>query len=164
MQEDKDKLYQRLHPGIMIISDDEEHPYLYGQVLGFFHVNVKNDGPNSLLSGDVEASVPVVWVRWLKLDQEAPRQSGFHSLRYPSVSFYDCNHPDAFGFIHPDEIVRAVHLIPRFKFGRTAEYLGAMPGTQPEAEGEDWKHFNVNMWVIVHYTIPPLPYYAHQPD
>ena len=154
MQEDKDKLYQRLHPGIMIISDDEEHPYLYGQVLGFFHVNIKNNGPNSMLERDVEVSVPVVWIRWLKLDQEALRQSGFHSLRYPSVSFYDRDHPDAFGFVHPDEIVRAVHLIPRFKFGRTGEHLDGTSRAQPEAEGEDWKHFNVNMWVTPLYHSP----------
>ena len=68
-----------------------------------------------------------------------------YSLRYPSVSFGESKDPDAFGFVHPDEIVRAIHLIPRFKFGRTAEYLEGLSKGHSETERDDWKHFNVNM-------------------
>jgi len=34
MQEDHDRIYQRLHPDIMVLSDDEEHPYLYSAPSG----------------------------------------------------------------------------------------------------------------------------------
>ena len=86
----------------------------------------------------------MAWVCWFKLDR-SQGPSGFHSLWYPSVSFGESKGPEAFGFVHPDEIVRAIHLIPRFKFGQTAEYLEGPSKGRPETERDDWKHFNVNM-------------------
>jgi hypothetical protein len=144
MQEGSDRILQRKYPGIMVLSDNEEHPYLYGQVLDLFHIKVKNNGPYTLLHNGSEAILPIVWIRWFKVDG-ADGQQGFHSLRYPSVSFCKSDEPDAFGLIHPDEIVRAVHLIPRFKYGHTNEYLSGNSKARPEAESSDWKHFNVNM-------------------
>ena len=85
MQDDKDKLYQRLQPDIMVLSDDEEHPYMYGRVIDLFHVNVTNNGPNSLLPINETAMLQMAWVHWFKLDT-SQGASGFHSLRYPTVS------------------------------------------------------------------------------
>lgn len=106
MQEDQDTIYQRFHPDVMVLlCDNNEHPYLYGRVLDIFHVDVKNNGPGSILEVDTIVTIPLVWIRWFKLDSQANCQSGFSHLRHPSVSFYDCTHQDAFGLIHPDEIV-----------------------------------------------------------
>ena len=147
MLEDQDKIYQRRQPDIMVLSDDDEHPYMYARILDLFHVNVRNNGPNTLLPPDNPiAVVQMAWVRWFKLDRHLG-QPGFHSLQYPSVSFYNSNHPDAFGFIHPDEIVRAANLIPSFKFAQTAEYLDGPSKARPKDVEKDWKHFNVNMYV-----------------
>ena len=145
MQESSDRILQRKYPGVMVLSDDKDHPYLYGQVLDLFNVRVKNNGPYTLLPNGCDASLPIVWIRWFKLDG-TDGQPGFHSLRYPSVSFCRSDEPDAFGLIHPDEIIRAVHLIPRFKFGHTDEYLSGNSKARPEAESSDWKHFSVNMY------------------
>lgn len=144
MQDGKDKIYQRRYPDVMVLSDDEEHPYLYGRILDFFHVTVMNNGPNSLLPKDEHATLHMAWVRWYKHDTSLG-PSGFTSLRYPTVSFYKGNEPDAFGFIHPDEIIRAAHLIPSFKSGSTVEYLAGPSKGRPEGEVSDWKYFNVNM-------------------
>jgi hypothetical protein len=145
MLEDQDKIYQRRYPDIMVLSDDDEHPYMYARILDLFHVNATNTGPNSILPPDDSgAMVQMAWVRWFKLDRR-PGPSGFHSLRYPSVSFYESCSPDAFGFIHPDEIIRAVHLIPSFKSGQTVQYLDGPSKARPEIEDRDWEHFNVNM-------------------
>ena len=128
----------------MVLSDDEEHPYLYGRVIDIFHINVRNSGPCTLLADGSDATLPMVWVHWLKHDRtQGP--SGFNSLRYPSVSFCNSDEPEAFGLIHPDEIIRAVHLIPRFEFGQTDEYLSVPSKGRPQGEKQDWKHFNVNM-------------------
>jgi len=144
MQGGKDKIYQRRHPDVMVLSDDEEHPYLYGRILDFFHVEVTNSGPNSLLTKDEPAMLQMAWVRWFKLDtSQGP--SGFCSLRYPTLSFHRGNEPDAFGFIHPDDIIRAVHLIPSFKAGSTDEYLDGPSKGRLEGEVTDWKYFSVNM-------------------
>jgi len=145
MQEGRDRIYQRRYPDVMVLSDDEEHPHLYGRVLDFFHVNVTNDSPDTLLPSDSNPAVlQMAWVRWFKLNT-SPGPSGFRSLRYPSVSFYEAQEADAFGFIHPDEIIRAVHLIPAFKLGRTGDYLTNPSKGRPEAEVDDWRAFNVNM-------------------
>jgi len=161
MQEDQDRIYQHRYPDVMVLSDDEEHPYLYGRVLDFFHAIAKNDSPSTLLSADNDTAVlQMAWVRWFKLNRpEGP--SGFCSLRYPSVSFYEGHELDAFGFIHPDEIIRAVHLIPAFKLGRTKEYLGTPSMGRPEAKDGDWRAFHVNMYVLHSFPIPCSVWFAH---
>ena len=69
MQQDKDKIRQCKYSGVMVLADDEKHPYLYGQVLDLFHVRVKNNGPHTLLPGGSEAILLMVWVCWFKLDR-----------------------------------------------------------------------------------------------
>lgn len=144
MHEDQDKLNQRRYQDVMVLSDDEDHPYLYGRVLDVFHAKVTNGAPNTILDEEAIGKLPVVWIRWFKLDRPQGLP-GFNSLRYPSVSFYKSEEPDAFGFIHPDEIVRAVHLIPSFKYGRTERYLEGPSKGRPETDDKDWEHFSVNM-------------------
>lgn len=144
MREEQDKLNQAQYQDIMVLSDDEDHPYLYGRVLDFFHAKVTNCAPNTILHNRVMCTLPMVWIHWFKLDSSQELR-GFTSLRYPSVSFCSSDEPDAFGFIHPDEIVRAVHLIPGFKSGHTTAYLKGPSKGRPEKENEDWKHFKVNM-------------------
>ena len=144
MREDKDVMNKRKHPGIMVASDDEKHPYLYGSVIDLFHIKVRNRGPYSLFPDGGDPTLPIVWVRWFKHNVTGG-PSGFHSLRYPSISFCKSDEPDAFGLIHPDEIIRAVHLIPRFNSGCTDEYLNVPSWAHPGAEQTDWRQFNVNM-------------------
>ena len=159
MLEGQDKVYQRRYPDVMVLSDDEEHPYMYGRVLDFFHVNVRNNGPDSLLLPDTkDPMLQMAWIHWFKIS-EPQTLSGFHSLRYPSVSFYESHDPDAFGFVHPDEIIRAVHLIPSFKSGQTSDYLSVPSKARPDIESQDWKQFQVNMYVgsssIIFHTDTP---------
>jgi hypothetical protein len=153
MRGDQDKIYQRNFPDVMVLSDDEGHPYMYGRVLNFFHAEVINHSPIAIPLGDSTAMVQMVWIHWFKLDNK-PRAPGFHSLRFPSVSFYEGNHQDAFGFLHPDEIIRATHLIPRFKFGRTNRYIDVSSKARPDKEDQDWMHFSVNMYVITVQSHP----------
>lgn len=141
MRKEQQILYQRLLPDIMILSNEEAHPYTYARILDLFHVRVKNSGLNSILNPEEEAELPAVWVRWFKPEES----QGFHALRYPSVSFYKEGDPDAFGFVHPDDILRGVHLIPHFKFGHTTEYLSGPSKGRPEPEKQDWTHYNINM-------------------
>ena len=64
---------------------------------------------------------------------------------HPSVSFCRAKEHDAFGLIHPDEIIRMVHLIPRFKLLRTVEFLAGPTAARPKGEEDDWRGFSVNM-------------------
>ena len=149
MRDGEDRMCQRLHPDIMVLSDSNEHPYLYGRVIDIFHANVGNSAGNSILTGGNDmARLEMVWVRWFRVAEPSSEGlQGFHTLRYPSVTFCRADEPDAFGLIHPDEIVRAVHLIPRFKLLRTAEYLAGPSVARPKGEEDDWRGFSVNMYV-----------------
>ena len=143
MQKSEVKIYQRNYPDVMVLSNDNEHPYLYGHIIDIYHVDVRNNASNTILDGDT-ARLEVVWIQWFK--PEVPDgPAGFHSLRNPSVTFYPTDDPDAFGFIHPDEILREVHLIPNFKFGRTERYLMGPSDGRPEGEADDWISFSINM-------------------
>jgi hypothetical protein len=147
MRRCEERLYQRLHPDVMVLSDDDEHPYIYGRIIDIFHMEVRNDALDSILQAmDSEpARLEVAWVRWFKL--LAPDGSpGFHSLRHPPVAFYPGNDPDAFGFIHPDEIIRQVHMIPHFKHGQTQGDLGGSLSGRPENGTDDWKQYCINMY------------------
>jgi len=143
MQGDEDRIYTKHHPNIMVLSDDDEHPYSYGHVLDLFHIGVMNNGPNSILTdGTRVATLEMVWVHWYTLSKpQGP--SGFHSLRYPSVSLCDSNDSDAFGLIHPDDIVRCVHIIRDFNYGNAAESSGPASDKGQEV---DTAQFCVNMY------------------
>ena len=136
MQEKEDAIYPKDYPGIMVLSSEDDHPYLYARVLDLFHVNVINSRHNSIF-GTEPCRIEMVWVHWYELEQQQ-EPSGFHSLRYPSLSLSDNARGDAYGLIHPDEIVRRAHLIPNFN--------ALHPGM------EDHERVQVNMSVIVHLS------------
>src|ERR1700761_8122793 len=63
-----------------------------------------------------------LFVRWFGLDTEEP--GGGKAKRLHQIGFLDGDDPSAFGFLDPADVVRAVHLIPRFLFGWTGDLLG----------------------------------------
>jgi len=110
----EDTLYAKEHPGIMVICPDSDgHPYLYGRILDIFHMEVENDGGNALFVDNGRIRVDMVWVHWYECNQRKG-PSSFNSLRYPSISLCPDSEPESYGLIHPDEIVRRVHLIQDF--------------------------------------------------
>jgi hypothetical protein len=58
------------------------------------------------------------------------------------------------GFVDPSRVIRAAHILPAFKYGRTDIYLGPSIARIPQAEGrdgedladdEDWTFYYVGM-------------------
>lgn len=83
---------------ISAIEDDggsEHHEFWYAQVLGIFSAQCR------LRSADANTltRLDFLWVRWYGRD---PDEEG----------------PGAFGFINPTDVIRAMHLIPAFTWGR----------------------------------------------
>jgi hypothetical protein len=61
------------------------------------------------------------------------------------VGFVDGNSDEAFGFINPSDVLRAVHLIPSFISGQISE-IGISPkARRPEEENQDYIRYYVNM-------------------
>jgi len=45
----------------------------------------------------------------------------------------------------PDEVIRASHLIPAFRYGQTNEFLSADSFGRAADELEDYRYFYINM-------------------
>ena len=75
-------------------------------------------------------------------------QAGFKQKRLHRLEFISSTDDSAFGFMDPDEVIRASHLIPAFRYGPTVEFLsGESFGRAPE-ELDDYRYFHINMCSI----------------
>ncbi|KAL0577345.1 hypothetical protein V5O48_004644 [Marasmius crinis-equi] len=109
----------RRRPHFMTLAsgDNPSHPYIYGRVLGIYHVNVMylDDNPARRTIQRME----VLFVRWFEVDSSFP--SGWRAKRLTRLQFLA--QEEAFGFVDPEAIIRASHLIPAFAHGRTGDLL-----------------------------------------
>ena len=77
---------------------------------------------------------------------------GFFTRRLHRIGFIDAATGGAFGFIDPAQVIRSVHLVPAFHYGRIDDLLlGPSIARQysiddDDREGNtDWRYFYVNM-------------------
>ncbi|KAL1724716.1 hypothetical protein EV714DRAFT_222555, partial [Schizophyllum commune] len=137
----QDLLNPRTHADFMVLSDnDEEHPYWYGRVLGIFHADVLDVA----VVGSCSQRIEFAYVRWFAMDKSY--RHGFRAKRLPRVHFLPAEDADAFGFIDPKDIIRAVHAIPAFAHGRTAMHLPGQTMARPHGESDDWKYHYISMF------------------
>ena len=68
--------------------------------------------------------------------------------RAPWVVFLPSNDVSAFGFLDPDEVIRASHLIPAFRYGPTEEFLSGESFGRAPGELDDYRYFYINMYGI----------------
>ncbi|KAF7982631.1 hypothetical protein HWV62_27057 [Athelia sp. TMB] len=74
-------------------------------------------------------------------------RSGVKAKRLPRIGFVpDEPGHDAFGYINPSEIIRAVHLMPVFAYEKTKGLLGRSIARQSKGGDEDWHYYYVNIW------------------
>ncbi len=151
MRRDQDSVNPRTHADIMVLSPEDTiegakdpdlgHPYWYARVVGIFHAKVRYFGPGSM-SSDMQ-KVEFLWVRWFGRDLSA--RGGFGKRRLHRIGLADSEQPGAFGFLDPGLVIRSVHLIPAFHYGRTTAKLGPSILRQPQELDEDWDLYYVNM-------------------
>jgi hypothetical protein len=142
---DQDTINIRTHSDIMVLANQAEdpenrHPYWYARVIGIFHAMVFRVG-----SGTAFKQIDFMWVCWYGLDMHA--RSGFKARRLHQLGFLDSNTDmGAFGFIDPLDVIRAVHLIPAFHFGKTSALLLSPSLARRDDEGnEDYQRYYINM-------------------
>jgi hypothetical protein len=135
---ESETLNPRTHADIMTLSQGEVHPYEYSRILGIFRVKVLH--PN--LENRTQA-VDILWVRFYEFDKEY--QGGWKVRRYHRVHFARNTNQDAFGFLNPQDVLRAAHLIPAFQCGRTRALLPRSLARWGSEGDEDWKYYHVNM-------------------
>ncbi|KIK26402.1 hypothetical protein PISMIDRAFT_274760 [Pisolithus microcarpus 441] len=147
LRRDQDSLNPRTHADVMVLSHETEenpHPYWYARIIGIFHLDVRFNGPE--LDDHSTKRMDVLWVRWFARDRNF--KSGWAARRLPRIGFYPQDDlANAFGFIDPNDIVRAVHLIPAYHFGRTKDLLPPSIARRKPDNNEDWEWYYVNMFV-----------------
>ncbi|KAI0063164.1 hypothetical protein BV25DRAFT_453896, partial [Artomyces pyxidatus] len=151
MRRQQDSVNPRTHPDIMVLSRedgaeagaDDVHPFWYARVVRIFHVEVRHRGPASTSFNS--RRMDVLWIRWFGLDMDAP--GGWATKRLHGVSFIPDDDGGAFGFLDPDQVIRGVHLLPAFHFGRTTLRLGPSIARKATENDEDYEKFYVGMFV-----------------
>ena len=138
----QDSLNPRTHGDIMVLSDDDvTHPYWYARIVGIFHAMVVKTGPKA--KSREPKKMEFLFVRWFGLDYE--ELGGWKAKKLHQIGFVEGD--GAFGFVDPADVIRAVHLIPRFTQGRTKEMLGPSFARSILDKDEDWVRYYVNMYV-----------------
>jgi hypothetical protein len=91
---------------------DNHHPFWYVHVLGVYHANVIY-----IEEGNTDHSpcrLNFLWVHWYKLTDD---NAGWGSWQLDTVSFPLMSCEDSFGFLNPDDVIQASHIIPCMKEG-----------------------------------------------
>lgn len=130
------------HHNVMVLCSDNDigcqgQRYIYGRVLGVYHVNVIITG-----HGMVDYTpnrVEFLWIRWYSaLDQRSDwSTSTLDRLNFPPLA-----DEHSFDFIDPADVLRSCHIIPRFNSGKKHEDglgLSACAGDK-----NDWREYYVN--------------------
>lgn len=140
------------HGDVMVLSPENEddnidpHPYWHARVLGIYHVNVRHTGPTS--KSREPKKMEFLFVRWFGRDSDP--KPGWRAKRLIRLGFVPGNDGSAFGFLDPSQVIRAVHLIPAFHWGRVmTKYLQRSPIARGnENPDEDWQVYYLGMYVI----------------
>jgi hypothetical protein len=146
LRRDQDSVNPRTHPYIMLLSREETgggpagHPYWYARIIGIYHTFVTHSGPHS--RSNKRQRMDFLHVRWL--GDEANYNSGWKIRRLHRLCFLDSHVARAFGFVDPSEVIRGVHLIPAFEYGRTKLLLPRSIARPETDQDEDWAAFYVN--------------------
>ena len=91
-------------------------------------------------------SKEVLWVRRFRHDKSY--RAGFKQKHLHHVEFLPSNDDSNFGFLDPDEVIHASHLIPTFCYGATEEFLIEESFGHAPGELEDYRYFYINIYSI----------------
>ncbi|KAK7000945.1 hypothetical protein R3P38DRAFT_3218184 [Favolaschia claudopus] len=112
----------RTHADIMTLAPDsddtpDDHPFCYARIIGVFHF-------------------PFGFAAFVSTAPTKAASSG-------NIEFFPDSDPNAYGFLDPDEVIRASHLIPAFHHGPTdpVEYTTL---ARKGDEFDDWRFHYVN--------------------
>lgn len=135
----------------MVYASEDEgdpHPFWYARVLHVFHVNII-----SAPTADFRARcgyrgrMDIMWVRWFGRDLLSP--AGWKACKLDTIGYIEPSPRSAqsFGFLDPELIVRACHLIPAYKYGFTKHFIPQSSHWDDAAKG-DWRFYYVMRYVL----------------
>lgn len=156
-----DSLNPRRQADFIVASKDPlhaDHPYQYGRVLGIFHVMVSHRGRNATTA--TPQLMHFLLVRWFTLDynDDGSSTGGWKSKRLHRLSFAPANNPShpAFSILDPAAIIRAIHIVPAFRYGRTESLLPSSPiarvSNNLKYHNSDWDTFYVERFKLYFWS------------
>ncbi|KAG7089149.1 hypothetical protein E1B28_010855 [Marasmius oreades] len=125
-------------------NTEETHPFWYARVIGIFHAQIlRRDREHA---SQKPQHMEFLWLQWLGM--EPGYRSGRHLARLPKVGFVP-EDDEAFGFLEPDAVIQASHLIPQFSMGRGNDLLSTTDPTAACTQDEhgNWLNFYVDIFV-----------------
>ncbi len=150
VRRDQDSINPRTRSDVIVLANDNDpkrtHPYWYARIIGIFHADVRYNDPSGNTSLMKPFRVDFLWVRWYGVDTK--HKSGFKAKRPHWVGFVDSSSPKAFGFLDPNDVIRAVHLLPVYKLGRTPDFLPPSIARRPSEHDEIMKGI---LWICKCY-------------
>ena len=134
------------HRDIMMLannaSDDEGvekvHPFCYARILGIYHVNVIYTGTGMV--DYVAHRLNFLWVRWYQYSKA--QSIGWRDYQLDMLHFLPMAHEHAFGFVDPQDVIRAGHILPAFKRGKS--HADGISISRCAGDGADWQNYFVN--------------------
>ncbi|KAG2336862.1 hypothetical protein BDR05DRAFT_978682 [Suillus weaverae] len=134
----QDSLNPHVHADIMVLAYEESqpsklapHPYWYARIVGILHVY----------------HIDFLWVCWFC--QDSNHNSGWAVRRLHWIGFFDAHQvgAEAFGLVDPQQVIRAVHLIPAYNKHYTYSLLPPSIAQQPRDLDTDFNWYYVNQFV-----------------
>ena len=120
------------------LGQENRHPFWYARVMAIYHVNVVYIGEGN--ADFLPRRLDFLWVRWYELlDHE-----DWSPQRLDRVSFMDVADEHAFGFLDPDDVLRACHIIPAFREGLACDIGPGLTCCAFNHDHTDWKAYIVN--------------------
>jgi len=146
MRRAQDSLNPQMHADFMVLAHEDEgehggHPYWYGSILNIFHTFVIHHGS----ANEVPQQIDLLWVRWFGRD--LLHSAGWKVKQLHCIGFIPADNDGAFGFLNPQNVVHAIHLIPAFKYGHMPDLLPHSIVRHAKENDKDWCMFYVNMYV-----------------
>lgn len=151
MRRDQDTINPRTHPDILLLAlntgaDSDPHPYWYACVIDIFHAQVRYTGPGATRRTHQWQCIEFLWVRWFELDPQY--EWGFQARRQPRLRFV--NTTDAclvpFGFVDPNDVIRAAYIMPMFAYGQTSDILiPSSVARRSSDDDEDYEYYYGSM-------------------
>lgn len=93
-------------------DNPDAHPFLYGRIIGIYHINTIYTGPGMI---DYRPRrIEFLWVRWF---QHLEPFGSWASCSLDHLFFPPLENKGAFSFVSPSDVVRGCHIIPAFSKG-----------------------------------------------
>ena len=102
---DQDSLNPQTHGDIMVLSEDDTHPFWYAHIVRIFHAMALHTGPKSTSQEPIK--MDFLFVRWFGLDSD--ETGGWKSKNLHQIGFV--KDEKVFGFVDLADVIRGIHLI-----------------------------------------------------